>query len=105
MQLTNLFEHGDPKDYGYDSCYVLKDGRGFTVGSIGFCTGDECGQEVAEVRLKQENEIKWSMSCVSFCYRAIGCNERRTTGAWGKLDTCNPLLTSSASSTRGQAVR
>jgi hypothetical protein len=50
IQLTNMFEHGNPTQEGHQSCYLLGDGRGYTVGSIGFCTAALCGTEMAEVR-------------------------------------------------------
>ncbi|KAJ2061127.1 hypothetical protein GGI17_003307 [Coemansia sp. S146] len=38
LQVTNVYENGDTV-FHYDYCEDLKDGRGFTAGIAGFCTG------------------------------------------------------------------
>lgn len=38
MEVTNVYENGDT-DFHYGYCENLSDGRGFTAGIIGFCTG------------------------------------------------------------------
>ncbi|KAJ2817642.1 hypothetical protein IWW50_006100, partial [Coemansia erecta] len=38
LRLTNIYENGDT-DFHYDYCENIKDGRGFTSGIAGFCTG------------------------------------------------------------------
>ncbi|KAJ1957229.1 hypothetical protein EC988_000941 [Linderina pennispora] len=38
LQLTNIYENGDT-DFHYDYCENLNDGRGYTAGIAGFCSG------------------------------------------------------------------
>ncbi len=48
MQLTSVFENGNPK---FDYAYIenLQDGRGFTAGRVGFCTGTHDLVQVARL--------------------------------------------------------
>ncbi|KAJ2713096.1 hypothetical protein H4R19_002423 [Coemansia spiralis] len=38
LKITNVYENGDTQ-FHYDYCENLKDGRGYTAGIAGFCTG------------------------------------------------------------------
>ncbi|KAJ2474063.1 hypothetical protein GGI02_000409 [Coemansia sp. RSA 2322] len=38
LEITNIYENGDT-DFHYDYCENIKDGRGYTSGIAGFCTG------------------------------------------------------------------
>ncbi|KAJ1951118.1 hypothetical protein FBU59_000350, partial [Linderina macrospora] len=38
LRITNIYENGDT-DFHYDYCENIHDGRGFTAGIAGFCTG------------------------------------------------------------------
>ncbi|KAJ2746131.1 hypothetical protein GGI20_001616 [Coemansia sp. BCRC 34301] len=38
LEVTNIFENGDPS-FHYDYCEDINDGRGYTSGIAGFCTG------------------------------------------------------------------
>ena len=58
MQLTSIFENSDPKfEYGYIE--NLHDGRGFTAGRVGFCTGTHDLIQVARLYadFKPENPL------------------------------------------------
>ncbi|KAJ2236036.1 hypothetical protein IWW45_002101 [Coemansia sp. RSA 485] len=48
LQITNIYENGDTK-FHYDYCENLHDGRGFTAGIVGFCTGTSDAWEVIKV--------------------------------------------------------
>ncbi|KAJ1645742.1 hypothetical protein LPJ64_002719, partial [Coemansia asiatica] len=45
LQITNIYENGDTK-FHYDYCENLHDGRGYTAGIVGFCTGTADAWEV-----------------------------------------------------------
>ncbi|KAJ2848200.1 hypothetical protein IWW36_003442 [Coemansia brasiliensis] len=47
LRLTNIYENGDT-DFHYDYCENIKDGRGFTAGIAGFCTGTGDAWEVIQ---------------------------------------------------------
>ncbi|KAJ1868985.1 hypothetical protein LPJ55_005664 [Coemansia sp. RSA 990] len=47
LRLTNIYENGDT-DFHYDYCEDIKDGRGFTAGIAGFCTGTGDAWEVIQ---------------------------------------------------------
>ncbi|KAJ2746130.1 hypothetical protein GGI20_001615 [Coemansia sp. BCRC 34301] len=47
MQITNVYENGDTK-FHYEYCEDLKDGRGFTAGIAGFCSGTGDAWEVVQ---------------------------------------------------------
>ncbi|KAJ2236035.1 hypothetical protein H4R99_004952 [Coemansia sp. RSA 1722] len=47
LQITNIYENGDTK-FHYDYCENLHDGRGFTAGIVGFCTGMEDAWQVIQ---------------------------------------------------------
>ncbi|KAJ2722907.1 hypothetical protein GGI07_002983 [Coemansia sp. Benny D115] len=47
LQVTNIYENGDTK-FHYDYCENLKDGRGFTAGIAGFCSGTGDGWDVIQ---------------------------------------------------------
>ncbi|KAJ2713094.1 hypothetical protein H4R19_002421 [Coemansia spiralis] len=47
LRITNVYENGDVK-FHYDYCEDLKDGRGFTAGIAGFCTGTADAWEVVK---------------------------------------------------------
>ncbi|KAJ2748535.1 hypothetical protein GGI19_006076 [Coemansia pectinata] len=48
LQVTNVYENGDAA-FHYDYCEDLKDGRGFTAGIAGFCSGTGDALEVVQV--------------------------------------------------------
>ncbi|KAJ2390065.1 hypothetical protein H4S02_002051, partial [Coemansia sp. RSA 2611] len=45
LRLTNVYENGDT-EFHYDYCENINDGRGFTAGIAGFCTGTADAWEV-----------------------------------------------------------
>ncbi|KAJ2856077.1 hypothetical protein J3B02_001812 [Coemansia erecta] len=47
LQITNIYENGDTK-FHYDYCENLHDGRGYTAGIVGFCTGTADAWEVVK---------------------------------------------------------
>ncbi|KAJ2776272.1 hypothetical protein H4R18_005755 [Coemansia javaensis] len=47
LRITNVYENGDT-DFHYDYCENLGDGRGFTAGIAGFCTGTSDAWEVIQ---------------------------------------------------------
>ncbi|KAJ2760887.1 hypothetical protein IWQ56_005382 [Coemansia nantahalensis] len=47
MRITNIYENGDTA-FHYDYCEDLKDGRGYTAGIAGFCTGTADAWEVIQ---------------------------------------------------------
>ncbi|KAJ2848201.1 hypothetical protein IWW36_003443 [Coemansia brasiliensis] len=47
LRLTNIYENGDT-DFHYDYCENIEDGRGFTAGIAGFCTGTGDAWEVIQ---------------------------------------------------------
>jgi chitosanase len=59
MELTSVFENGDPR-FQYDYIENLKDGRGYTAGRVGFCTGTHDLAQVARLyaRYKPDNVLK-----------------------------------------------
>ncbi|KAJ2440577.1 hypothetical protein GGF42_007577 [Coemansia sp. RSA 2424] len=48
LEITNVYENGDTK-FHYEYCEDLKDGRGFTAGIAGFCSGTGDAWEVVQV--------------------------------------------------------
>ncbi|KAJ2746132.1 hypothetical protein GGI20_001617 [Coemansia sp. BCRC 34301] len=47
LKVTNIYENGDP-NFHYDYCENLHDGRGFTAGIAGFCSGTGDAWEVVQ---------------------------------------------------------
>ncbi|PIA14087.1 lysozyme-like protein, partial [Coemansia reversa NRRL 1564] len=47
LRITNVYENDDT-DFHYDYCENLKDGRGFTAGIAGFCTGTGDAWEIIQ---------------------------------------------------------
>ncbi|KAJ2768597.1 hypothetical protein IWQ56_002877, partial [Coemansia nantahalensis] len=47
LRITNVYENSDVK-FHYDYCENIKDGRGFTSGIVGFCTGTSDAWEVIQ---------------------------------------------------------
>ncbi|KAJ2396498.1 hypothetical protein GGI05_001087 [Coemansia sp. RSA 2603] len=47
LKITNIYENGDT-DFHYDYCENLGDGRGFTAGIAGFCSGTGDGWDVIQ---------------------------------------------------------
>ncbi|ORX72356.1 lysozyme-like protein [Linderina pennispora] len=47
LKITNIYENGDT-NFHYDYCENIKDGRGFTSGISGFCTGTADAWEVVQ---------------------------------------------------------
>ncbi|KAJ1645741.1 hypothetical protein J3B02_001813 [Coemansia erecta] len=47
LQITNIYENGDT-NFHYDYCENLHDGRGYTAGIVGFCTGMEDAWQVIQ---------------------------------------------------------
>ncbi|KAJ2798597.1 hypothetical protein H4R21_003863, partial [Coemansia helicoidea] len=47
LRITNVYENGDTA-FHYDYCENLKDGRGYTAGIAGFCTGTGDAWEVIQ---------------------------------------------------------
>ncbi|KAJ2796669.1 hypothetical protein H4R21_004621 [Coemansia helicoidea] len=47
LRITNVYENSDVK-FHYDYCENIKDGRGFTAGIAGFCTGTADAWEVIQ---------------------------------------------------------
>ncbi|KAJ2109503.1 hypothetical protein IW146_006331, partial [Coemansia sp. RSA 922] len=48
LQVTNVYENGDTA-FHYEYCEDLKDGRGFTAGIAGFCSGTGDALEVVKL--------------------------------------------------------
>ncbi|KAJ2099225.1 hypothetical protein GGI09_002897 [Coemansia sp. S100] len=48
LQVTNVYENGDTA-FHYEYCEDLKDGRGFTAGIAGFCSGTSDAWEVIQL--------------------------------------------------------
>jgi chitosanase len=58
MELTSVFENGGPR-FRYEYIENLKDGRGYTAGRVGFCTGTHDLMQVARLyaRYKPDNPL------------------------------------------------
>ncbi|KAI8916312.1 csn protein [Gorgonomyces haynaldii] len=67
-QITNIYENGQ-LDFAWDYCENLYDGRGYTAGIIGFCTGTGDALELIELYNKmpgQTGEFKSMMKALRY---------------------------------------
>ncbi|KAI9501404.1 glycosyl hydrolase family 46-domain-containing protein [Coemansia spiralis] len=90
LEITNIYENGDT-EFHYDYCEDLKDGRGFTAGIAGFCTGTgDAWQVIQEYhKLTGGNDKFTSMDSVLAKYASDGSDS--TAGLEDYLSTWEEL--------------
>ncbi|KAJ1726246.1 hypothetical protein LPJ61_005322, partial [Coemansia biformis] len=90
LKITNVYENGDTQ-FHYDYCENLKDGRGYTAGIAGFCTGTADAWEVIQRYHKMTggNDAFSPMDKVLAQYAENGSDSTSGLGnycnVWGRL--------------------